>query len=125
MEIGPLSDNFAPAPEDETGDAGATQKQEIVQGTGRRDSVEISGTARRMLAELADAAREAELSMFENFDDNSEVSPAADDQVVEASTGDSQGAGVEGIRQKIGAGYYEQPEVRRLIVDRLVDTLDL
>jgi hypothetical protein len=120
MEIGPLSDNFAPAPEDETGESGARQQEKAEQGTGRRDSVEISGTARRMLAELADAARETELSTAKHVDDGSSISPA-----VEPSTGELPGVGVEGIRHKIGAGYYEQPEVRRLIVDRLVDALDL
>jgi hypothetical protein len=115
-----LSDHVAPAPEDETGDTGARQQEKAEQGTGRRDSVEISGTARRMLAELADAAREAELSVYGYIDDGNDSPPAGD-----ASAGSGRSVGVEGIRQKIGAGYYEQPEVRRLIVDRLVDMLDL
>ena len=102
MEIGPVENNKPVRPEEvpanrkpETG----TQREDIV------DRVEVSKTARARLAELADQRLRAEQKQ------------------VELTSEENQDR-LETIRKRIETGFYNRPEIRTQVVDKLIDDLD-
>lgn len=108
MEIGPLS-NGLPMPEPDrpkkTAQETSPARQEI------SDRVEISTDARARLAELADRELKAGGA-------RTEAGPTRSNQ----NTNDRQ-TRIDEIREKIESGFYDRPEVRDRIVDRLTDDL--
>jgi hypothetical protein len=107
MEIGPLS-NKPIGSAAKNGARPEPQRPEPI-GTRRiRDQVEISDNARAQLAERADnelknQTRKADLS---------------------ANGGTIEEDKLAMIRRKIESGFYDDPDVRRQIAERIVDDLD-
>ena len=111
MEIGPLS-NDKPIQQQ----AGPKR---IEEKTGQQaketvDRVEISDDARARLAELADLR-------LQSHGDDAEPTRAGDAGPEEESNHDR----IAEIRKRIETGFYDQPEIREKIADKLVDDLDL
>ncbi len=109
MEIGPLS-NRTPGPKPggaenrRKGQPGETPDQ----SRPSPDRIEISFEARARLAELADqelAKEETEPKSVGSVDVPKQQR-------------------LEQIRERIASGYYNEPEVKAKIVDRLIDGLD-
>ncbi len=107
MEIGPLSNHQSgqrpersDQPHQEAAPPEPTRK--IV------DKLDISLDARVRLAELADQELEKEHSVPTPVDSKTLTSPAR--MVV--------------IRQRIASGFYDKPEVRASVVDKLIDDMD-
>jgi len=77
------------------------------------DRVEISLEARARLAELADRElKERSVGSEDRLARPEEPTGGARDRISE-------------IRQKIESGYYDRPEIRDQIIDRLTDDLGL
>ena len=102
MEIGPVS-NHRP----ENSDRSGKHEDQIVSGDQPKalnDRVEISETARQLLAARADEVR---------LNANSEPE----------ENGDSESK-IEQIRLKILSGYYDNPDVLDKIAGKLLDDID-
>jgi hypothetical protein len=108
MEIGPLSNQDA-GQKPEGQDRPQARKPAPPQPAEVTDRIDISQDARTRLAELADRELNQELSA---------PRPANEDGL----TGQDK---LEEIRRRIRAGYYDDPEVLRRVVDRLADDIDL
>lgn len=101
MEIGPLHND---KPVQSAGGNRQKSAGEIPRIAPKKDSVEISGEARKRLAELADRYwKEAGLSSGPGAGDR-----CASERVTRART-------------RIESGYYEDPEVKEKIADRLIE----
>ena len=120
MDIGPLS-NERPVKQPASNRTG--EKIQKLEGARPQpeDVVEISQDARRKLAQLADAALRTERKQ----------QPVGG--LTEANSQDEKGGPVpnvtkaqnmEQIHQRLRTGFYDQPEVRREIADRLIDDID-
>lgn len=109
MEIGPLSNEPSQQRrETQSGTGlGAVRPPQVSPGT-IVDRAEISGEARARLAELADTELARE-----------KLEPQAVD-----SDGQPDKERLDLVRERIASGYYDDPEVRSKIVDRLIDDLD-
>ncbi len=98
MEIGPVRRE---QPEQAPREAENRKREVVSPSQPSSDRVEISDAARKRLAELADAARR-ELPAIEHAEKLARLND---------------------IRARIRSGYYDQPEVKRRIADRLADEL--
>lgn len=110
MEIGPLSNdnNVQPSPDQKNKPCQVSPPVREV-----TDKVEISQDARVRLAELAD------LRLQLRNTEPEAIGLGAD------SAQDSGDARITEIRRKIRSGFYDLPEVKGKIVDRLIDNLDI
>ncbi|HUV30200.1 MAG TPA: hypothetical protein VMY05_03790 [Acidobacteriota bacterium] len=106
MEIGPLSNKPPlPSPADRSQD----RQEAVEKGAPPQDSVEISRDARCRLAELADAALRAEKTGDGAVD---RADRPREDKIEQA-------------RQRAREGFYDRPDIRDLIADRLIEDLNL
>jgi hypothetical protein len=108
MEIGPLSNQPAgerPERPDKPKQAGPPSDS----AGGIEDRVEISDEARIRLAEMADRELRREALGPQ---------PAA----TEASDADDK---LDIVRRRIQTGYYDQPDVKKNIADKLIDDMDV
>jgi hypothetical protein len=119
MEIGPVQNNQPvqqPSRQARPESSAEVVKPELT------DRVEISEDARRLLAEMADRALLEEASAA--------AGPEAVDEAAvpkaELKSSPDQGAGkLAEIRRRVQSGYYDRPEIKREIADRLSEDLDL
>ena len=122
MEMGPLSNK---RPVTFTA-GGASERPTAAKPTGgARDSLEISDACRRRLAELADAA--LSLERIRSGGEEEDRSLSIQDSTISdgACPGEGRKARIEEIRRKINTGFYDRPDVRKKIADRIVDDLDM
>ena len=103
MEIGPVSGNEARQQPQRSDRAQKTAEPART----HEDRVEISSDARALLSEAADNELKVQ---------GREFGPVAE-------TGDDRSAYLEAIRRRIRNGYYNRPDVRDSIVDKLMDDL--
>ena len=116
MEIGPLSNRRPlPTPVDNRSEGQPAVKNE----TELKDTVEISDDARTRLAQLADAALRAARDGSRQPSD--QVSTKGEGVESTIPTQER----IERIRERIESGFYDQPDVKGKIADRLIDDLDL
>jgi len=116
MEIGPLSNRRPlPAPVDGRFDGQPAVKNE----TELKDTVEISNDARVRLAQLADAALRAARDGSQQRTDEVSTKGEGVESAIPAQER------IEQVRARIESGFYDQPDVRGKIADRLIDDLDL
>jgi hypothetical protein len=108
MEIGPLSNQQAGQKPDRPEKPNqASPPQESI---GRiEERVEISSEARARLGELADRELRKEAPRPQRA--NAETAEAGDK--------------LEILRRRIEAGYYDQPDVKKNIADKLIDDMDV
>jgi len=104
MEIGPVSNQNSPGQGPKKPE---TEQQVQPPAIDKSDQVEISLDARKLLAELADQKLKENGRQLDSLAESEEESGR-----------------IKAIRDKIESGYYDQPEVRDRIVDRLLDDLD-
>ncbi len=83
------------------------QEQPSAEPPRRSDALVISSDARRQLAELADSARDLVSRMDLDNDGSDEI---REDKIQLA-------------RARIKSGYYDLPEIKKQIADRLADDL--
>jgi hypothetical protein len=120
MEIGPVQNNQPiqqPSPN--------RKPQETVEAAkeAATDRVEISEDARRLLAETADRALREEAESGEaDVPDAGEEPTAAE---ARPSGEDRPEDKLAEIRRRIEAGFYDRPEIKNKIADKLSDDLDL
>jgi hypothetical protein len=114
MKIGPLSNHQAPDPDRSAESAKSTRAE--TDAASRRDRVEISGDGRSKLAQLADSARLQELRDMQR---NAEEATAVNKGESQLTNGR-----LEQIRLKILSGYYDSPDVKARIADRLSDEMN-
>ena len=91
----------------------------------KKDTVEISQEARKKLAELADQA------LREQSDGRAvaEAASQTDDKTVAEEENDSERIltpeRLAEIRKRIGSGFYDRPEIKDKIIDKLADDIDI
>lgn len=122
MEIGPVNSN-QPRPtgaENEKSNKGSTQTAKPL-----ADSVEISNEARMKLAALADKARRETLgAQNQEGLQAAEASQKKDSARQKSVTGSDDKKGkLEQVRLRIKSGFYNQPEVKKEIAERLTEEL--
>jgi hypothetical protein len=110
MEIGPLSNdnNVQPSPDRKSKPCQVSPSVREV-----TDRLEISQDARVRLAEMADLKLQLRTTEPET------IRPGAD------PAQDSGDGRIAQIRRKLKSGFYDLPEVKGKIVDRLIDDLDI
>lgn len=84
-----------------------------------KDTFEISEDARKKLAELADAALLAAGTDEIRVGDEKPVEGGELAERTELS-----GEVIDEIRRRIESGFYDSPEIKGRIVDRIIDDLD-
>jgi anti-sigma28 factor (negative regulator of flagellin synthesis) len=108
MKIGPVPPN-RPAQTSETTPMRSKQAQKSKNQA--EDSVELSSSARKLLADAANDARKTLLGKIEPTNGGT----AADDL--------SGAERIARLKQRVQSGYYERPEVKRQIADTLADDI--
>ena len=90
----------------------------------RKDTVEISREARKKLAELADQALRNRSGAEAAAGERAET---ADKTVTEKEKTERilTPERLAEIRKRIGTGFYDRPEVRDKIIDKLADDIDI
>jgi anti-sigma28 factor (negative regulator of flagellin synthesis) len=124
MEIGPLSNNRALTPEIENYGDGAQQNQKSEERANRYDSVEISGQARQRLAEARGRALAGGLFAADATRDRTKPAGRRDQSSIKRPSDGRRRERIEEFRNRIQSGYYELPQVKQDIVNRLIDKLD-
>ncbi len=122
MDIGPLSNGrpvSLPSGKKTDGEKQVTHQPKPT------DTVEISDDARRKLAELADAvlrARGAEPTRQAQVGDvrKTEGRGMSESRDTDANRADK----IEQARRRIETGFYDRPEVKKEIADRLTDEME-
>lgn len=103
MEIGPLSNGQRIQPSPEEKKQPVTVKPPLSENT---DRVEISQDARSKLAEMADLKLKLRKGL-------------------ELQTTDARAARIEDIRRKVDSGFYDLPQVKDDIANKIMKDLDL
>ncbi|MFZ5979600.1 MAG: hypothetical protein ACOYVF_03115 [Candidatus Zixiibacteriota bacterium] len=114
MDIGPLKSNGSVL-----NDNPEKRKRAVENSPGQlKDTIEISEDARKKLAELADAA------LLKTRAD--EARTEADLPVEGGESGERAELSkevIDEIRQRMESGFYDNPDVKGRIVDRIIDDL--
>lgn len=91
----------------------------------KKDTVEISQEARKKLAELADKALREKSSEKAVTGERAET----EDKTVTKNEASTERvltpARLAEIRKRIGAGFYDRPEIKDKIIDKLADDIDI
>ena len=124
MEIGPVNNSKPIQPStSQSSRRKAGDPDTPIPSLARTDTVDISEDARRKLAELADRAL-AEMGGVNNEFDG-RVDRNGKSAVSGSGKADQNSERLDEIRQRIESGYYDQPEIRGDIADRLSDEMGL
>jgi hypothetical protein len=116
MEIGPVHNSRPIQPSTSQSSRRKTDDPDTpTPSSARTDTVDISEDARRKLAELADRALAEMGGVSNEFDGRVDRNGKAD-QISER---------LDEIRRRIEAGYYDRPEIKGDIADRLSDEMGL
>jgi len=84
-----------------------------------KDTFEISDEARIKLADLADTELRSNRSEHARSDENI---PAVGGEITEKTS--LSGEKIDEIRKKIESGFYDSPEIKGKIVDKIIDDID-
>ena len=115
MEIGPLNNSGSVV----KGDLEKRRQPVEVNPKQAKDTFEISDEARIRLAELADEELRRNRSEHSRSEKNM---PADGDEITDKAS--LSGERIDEIRKRIESGFYNSPEIKGEIVDRLIDDID-
>ena len=119
MEVGPVQNN---QPIQQQPQNSMVQPKQVAGEKEVADRVEISEDARRMLAEMADRALSEEAATEGAFAPAVDEAEMSDVHATDKSRSNDK---LAEIRRRIESGFYDQPEIKDRIADRLSDDLDL
>jgi hypothetical protein len=121
MKIGTISND----PKVWTGTQTARSQPAEVSVEEKKDTVEISQEARKKLAELADKVLKEKSA--DGTDRNDSSREVVEKTVTEEKENDNMTltpARLAEIRKRISSGFYDRPEIKGEIIDRLTDDID-